>query len=76
MAMVGNCGSLLGSSFSRASRVMGSVFSSGFVTLPYGRERGWVESGHGQPFGVGDRSYVGIARRMYRAPHTYQFRGR
>ena len=44
-----------------------STYSSA-VTLPYGRERGWVQPGTGQPFGMGGRSHTHIARNMYRLP--------
>lgn len=46
---------------------MGAGFSTA-ITLPYGRERGWVQSGAGQPFGTGSRSYTSLARTMYRLP--------
>ena len=49
---------------------MGAWFSSNnsAITLPYGRERGWVQSGAAQPFGTGGRSYTDLARNMYRLP--------
>ena len=46
---------------------MGSWFSIDYtpITLPYGRDKGWVQKGYGQPFGAGDRTYFSLARNMY-----------
>jgi hypothetical protein len=56
---------------------MGSIFSSDYnnpITLPYGRDKGWVQRGWGQPLGAGSRSYTSIARNMYALPREHTFR--
>lgn len=48
-----------------------SEAGAGAVYLPYASERpensNWVQSAPGQPLGVGDRSYAGLAREMYQS---------